>query len=54
MPFNRTAVPFPAGNAAVSVLWHSRQATVRCNPVKANAARSCEKAAGANFGAAIV
>ena len=53
-PRYRTAVPWPAGKAAASFLWHFWHSVDECLPVSLKAAWSCRNAGDANFGAATV
>ncbi len=46
IPVSLTAVPLPAGNAAVAFVWHFAQGTVSCLPVSVNFARECSKRSG--------
>ena len=53
-PRYRTAVPWPAGKAAVSFLWHFWQSVVACFPVSLKGDWSCRKTTAANFAPAAV
>ena len=39
VPLNWTAVPWPAGKSAVTVLWQVMHSMVACLPVSGNSAR---------------
>jgi hypothetical protein len=48
-PFSRTAVPLPAGDFAVSFLWHFSHASGACLPASGNADFAWSNFTGANF-----
>ncbi len=48
-PFSRTAVPLPAGNVAVSFLWHFSHARDACFPESGNADFAWSNLRGRNF-----
>ena len=48
-PFRRTAVPFPAGNVAVSFRWHFSHARGACLPARGNAVFAWSNFRGRNF-----